>query len=85
MACLCLYVPADRTHVVARKDSNLAGVHGRSFKPAVLTALQHQEHLALSQLQLILLTRGVREHRDVPESHTYQSFYYYIDSKLHCK
>lgn len=68
--CIRIYimVPADRTHVVARKNSDLASVHGRSFKPAVLTALQHQEHLALSQLQLILLTRCIWEHRHVPES-----------------
>lgn len=60
-------VPADRTHVVARKNADLAGVHGCSFKPPVLTALQYQEHLALSQLQLVLLTGCVREHCNIPE------------------
>lgn len=64
--------PADWTHVVPREDSNLAGVHGRALEPAVLTAFQHQEHLSLPQLQLILLTRSIGEHCHVARYRTKQ-------------
>lgn len=42
--------PADWAHVVSREDSDLASVHGGALEPAVLTTLQHQEHLSLPQL-----------------------------------
>lgn len=54
--------PADWAHVVPRENADLAGVHGGALEPAVLTALQHQKHLALPQLQLVLLAGGVGEH-----------------------
>lgn len=57
--------PADWAHVVPRKDSNLARVHGGALEPAVLTALQHQKHLSFPQLQFILLARRVGKHRHI--------------------
>lgn len=59
--------PVDWAHVVPGKDSDLARVHGGALEPAVLTALQHQEHLALPQLQLVLFAGGVGEHGHIAE------------------
>lgn len=67
--CVCVYSmliritwPADGAHVVPRKHSNLARVHGRALEPAILTAFQHQKHLSFPQLQFILLSRSVGKH-----------------------
>lgn len=57
--------PVDWAHVVPGEDSDLARVHGGALEPAVLTAFQHQEHLALPQLQLVVFAGRVGEHGHV--------------------
>lgn len=62
--------PADGTHVVSREYPDFPGVHGGAFKPAVLAAFQNQEHLALPQFQLILLTGSIGKHGHIPGTTT---------------
>lgn len=62
--------PADGAHVVPGEHPNLAGVHGGAFEPAVLAAFQNQEHLALPQFQLILLTGSIGKHGHIPGTTT---------------
>lgn len=80
--------PAHWTHVVPREHSNLACVHGGALEPAILTAFQHQKHFSFPQLQLILLTRRVREHCHIAKQNKHDGFklkarFYYCKSSLH--
>ena len=64
LRCTC-HCPRSWSHIIARKNTNLARVHGSSLEPAILAAFKYQEHFSLPQFQFILFSRSIRVYSNI--------------------